>query len=349
MQHSYQTDMELIDAIKALPKAEHHVHLLGSIKPATLMKAITDTGVDSPYDSIEDIERSFKFQNFAHFISVYKQIISLVTEERYFEPMTYELLESSKECNVKYVEMSFSAPDHTLQGLDFELMMKAIERGIRRGQSDFGVKADIRIDIVRNYGLESAMESLDMIENRPEGIVSIDIGGSEKEYPSEPYAEVYNRAREMGLHTVAHAGEAAGPQSIWDAVTYLGVERIGHGISAIQDEKLMRHLQETGITLEVCPVSNVRTRVVDSLREHPIRTFFDRGMSLTVNSDDPTFFDTDMNNEYEQLHEVLGFTIQELFQISLNAVESSFVDAETKQQMRREFQNDYSKIIDSIE
>ena len=153
----------------------------------------------------------------------------------------------------------------------------------------------------------------------------------------------------MGLHTVAHAEEAAGPQSIWDAITYLGVDRIGHGISAIQDEELMKHLQETGITLEVCPVSNVRTRVVDSLRSHPIRTFFDRRMSLTVNSDDPTFFSTDMKNEYVQLHEVLGFTIQELFQISLNAVESSFVDMETKQQMRREFQNDYSKIIDSIE
>ena len=138
--------MELIDAIKALPKAEHHVHLLGSIKPTTLMKAITDTGVNSRYDSIGDIERAFEFRNFAHFISVYKQIIGLVTEERYFEPMTYELLESSNDCNVKYVEMSFSAPDHTLQGLDFELMMKAIERGIRRGQSDFGVKADIRSD-----------------------------------------------------------------------------------------------------------------------------------------------------------------------------------------------------------
>ena len=183
--------MELIDAIKALPKAEHHVHLLGSIKPATLMKAITDTGVNSPYESVEDIERAFEFQNFAHFISVYKQIIDLVTEERYFEPMTYELLESSKECNVKYVEMSLSAPDHTLQGLGFELMMKAIERDIRRGQSDFGVKADVRIDIVRSYGLESAMESLDMIENRPEGIVSIDIsvekGVSRDWFRCDPY------------------------------------------------------------------------------------------------------------------------------------------------------------------
>ncbi len=170
-------------------------------------------------------------------------------------------------------------------------------------------------------------------------------GGTQESLAVECHS---HEMQEMG-YTVAHAGEAAGPQSIWDVITYLGVERIGHGISAIQDEKLMMRLQEKGITLEVCPVSNVRTRVVDSLREHPIRAFFDRGMSLTVNSDDPTFFGTDMNNEYEQLHEILGFTIPELFQISLNAVESSFVDIETKQQMRIQFQNEYNKIIDSIE
>ncbi|MHA1907382.1 MAG: adenosine deaminase [Candidatus Thorarchaeota archaeon] len=341
--------MELVEAIKALPKAEHHVHLLGSIQPRTLMKAITETGVKSPYESIEDIENAFEFQDFAHFISVYKQTIDMISDEKYFEPMAYELLESSKKCNVKYVEMSFSAPDHTLAGLDFELMMKAIERGIRRGQSDFGVKADIRIDLVRSYGLENALETLDMIENRPEGIVSIDIGGSEKEYPPEPYANVFDRAREMGLHTVAHAGEASGPHSIWGAVKHLRVDRIGHGVTAIHDESLMTHLKEKGVTIEACPVSNVRTKVVDSLQDHPIRTFFDRGLSLTVNSDDPTFFGTDMNNEYIQLHEVLGFSIQELFQISLNAVEVSFVDEELKGQMKSKFHDEYTKLLDSIE
>ncbi len=341
--------MELIEAIKALPKAEQHVHILGSIEPTTLMKAITETGVDTPYSSVEEIEQAFEFQNFNQFLSVYSQVIELVTEEKYFEPMAYELLERSNECNVKYVEISFSAPDHTERGLNFELMMDAIERGIIRGQSDFGVKADIRIDLVRSFGLERVMQTLDMIENRPEGIVSIDMGGPEAEFPPKPYANAYDRAREIGLHTVAHAGESAGPQSIWDAVQHLGVERIGHGVSAIQDETLMKHLRERGVTIETCPVSNVRTRVVNSLREHPIRTFFDRGISLTVNSDDPTFFGTDMNNEYVQLHEVLGFTIQELFYISLNAVESSFVDVETKQQMRKEFYNEYSKILDSIE
>lgn len=341
--------MNTLEAIRALPKAEQHVHILGSITPATLMKMITETGVDAPYNSIAEIEQAFEFQNFHHFLSVYSQVIDLVKEEKYFEPMAYELLKSSKNCNVKYMEISFSAPDHTERDLDFELMMKAIERGVRRGQSDFGVQADIRIDLVRIFGLEKAMQTLDMIENRPEGIVSVDMGGPEAEFPPKPYAKAYNRAREMGLHTVVHAGESAGPQSIWDAIEHLGVERIGHGVTAIQDETLMKHLVERGVTIEACPVSNVRTRVVESLKEHPIRTFFDRGISLTVNSDDPSFFETDMNNEYLQLHKVLGFTMQELFQISLNAVESSFIDIENKQRMRKEFQSEYSRILDAIE
>ncbi len=341
--------MELVYAIKALPKAEHHVHLLGSIRPETLMNAITETDMKSPYNSIEDIEKAFEFQNFAHFISVYKQTIDLISDEKYFEPMAYELLQSSKENNVKYVEMSFSAPDHTLSGLDFDLMMKAIRKGIQRGQKEFSVKADIRIDLVRSYGFDCAMETLDSIENNPSGIVSIDIGGSEKEYPPEPYAKVYDRARKMGLRTVAHAGEASGPHSIWGAVKHLGVDRIGHGVTAIHDESLMIYLKEKGVTIEACPVSNVRTRVVNSLKEHPIRQFFDRGLSLTVNSDDPTFFGTDMNNEYTQLHEVLGFTFQELFQISLNAVETSFVNEKTKEQMRTDFRNEYTKLLDSLE
>ncbi|MFW9848829.1 MAG: adenosine deaminase [Candidatus Thorarchaeota archaeon] len=341
--------MEILDAIKALPKVEQHVHLLGSIKPATLMRAITETGVKSPYESVEEIQQAFVFQDFAHFISVYGQTIDYISDEKYFEPMAYELLESSKNCNVQYVEMSFSAPDHTIMGLDFDLMINAIRRGIRKGESDFGVKADIRIDLVRSYGIDVAMETLDMIESNPEGIVSIDIGGPEEGYPPEPFEKVYDRAREMGLHTVAHAGEASGPHSIWGAIKQLRVERIGHGVSAVHDETLMKHLKEKGVTIETCPVSNLRTRVVDSLQNHPIRKFFDKGLSLTVNSDDPTFFGTDMNNEYLQLHQDLGFSLHELYQISLNGVETSFLDEETRNRMRSEFENVYSRIANSIE
>jgi adenosine deaminase len=337
--------MQTVDIVKALPKVEQHVHILGSITPATLLKVIEETGIDAPYSSVEDIEQLFEFQNFMHFLSVYTQVIELVNEEKYFENMAYELLQKSSECNVKYVEISFSAPDHVQKGLDFDLMMDAILRGIRKGHREFGVKADIRIDLVRSFGLENAMKTLDMISSKPDGIVSIDMGGPEKEFPPKPYASAYKRAKEMGLHLVAHAGESAGPESIWDAVKNLDVERIGHGVSAIDDTTLMKHLLEKGITIEACPVSNVRTNVVGSLSEHPIREFFNRGLSVSVNSDDPSFFWTDMNNEYVQLHEHLGFTPAELFSISLNSIESSFIDNDNKMKMRRSFEDEFNRIV----
>ncbi len=340
--------MEILEAIETLPKVEQHVHLLGSIRPTTLMKAIDESNIDSDYSSLEELEKQFVFKDFHHFLSVYLQAIMAIRDEKYFESMAYELLESCSQSNVKYVEMSFSASDHIEMGLDFDRTMKSIEKGIERGRKKFGVLADIRIDLVRSSGLEYAMSILDMIDNRPEGIVSIDLGGPEKEFPPDIYVEAYDRARKMGLHLVAHAGEAAGPESIWGAVDKLGAEHIGHGVTAIRDPLLIDHLKQKGVTIETCPISNVRTRVVDRIENHPIRTFFEKKVSLSVNSDDPSFFNTDMNNEYQQLHNNLGFSIENLYQISRDSLESSFLELETKTKLLRAFEVEYEKIIQSL-
>jgi adenosine deaminase len=148
----------------------------------------------------------------------------------------------------------------------------------------------------------------------------------------------------MGLHLVAHAGEAAGPSSIWDTVKYLNVERIGHGVTAIHDDALLNHLKEKGIVIEACPISNIRTGVVESIEKHPIRQFYDRGLVVTVNSDDPSLFGTDMNNEYMQLHSKLGFTIPELLQLSLNAVDSAFISYKERDRFRKQFENEYENL-----
>jgi len=339
--------VKTIDAIKALPKVEQHVHILGSLRPATLLKVIDETGIDSPYSTLEEIETRFEFRDFSHFLDVYNEVIDIITEEKYFETMTFELLENNALCNVKYTEISYSPSDHAQCGLDFDLTMNAIQRGINKAGKTFGIAADVRIDLVRKPGAASAMKILDQIENRPEGIVSIDMGGPEDAFPAEHYREVYERAREMGLHRVVHAGEALGPESMWDAIKHLNVERIGHGVAAIRDPALMNYLREKDITLEICPVSNIRTRVVPSISEHPIREFLKQGLSVTVNSDDPSFFDTDMNNEYIQLHQELGFTLEELFKLSLNALETSFIDDDFRKQIQLQFHSDYEKIIDN--
>jgi len=339
--------MEIEEQIRALPKLEQHIHIVGSTRPETLLWLVEQSGVDFPCRSLEDVRRYFQYSDFDHFISVYSTVNDLITDEHQLERIAYEMLEMESSCNVKHVEAIFSTYDHVRRGLDHGLMLDALNRGIRRAYEKFGVGCTIRIDLVRNYGPAIGNDVLDMIEKNSTNIVAVDLGGSEEGFPPKPYEQVYKRAKDMGLHLVAHAGEASGPASIRDAVRYLKVERIGHGVAAMKDPDLSNYLRENSITIEMCPVSNVRTCVVPSIRKHPIRSFFDDGLSVTVNSDDPSMFGTDMNYEYIQLHRELGFTVPELFKLSLNAVESSFMPTDKKEHMREEFEKEYFRIIEN--
>jgi len=337
--------MNVIDAIRALPKVELHVHILGSIQPKTLLQIIRDEGYDTPYSTVDDIIKRFQYTDFSHFIEVYMEITGYISEENHFEHITYDMLEKCAECNTKYVEASFSPRDHLQHNMDFSKMVGAINRGIDRARKSKGIDANIRIDLVRSSTQDEAMEVLDLIEKNPKNIVSIDIGGHEARWPPKPFAEAYQRARKMGLHLVAHAGEAAGPQSIWDAIEYLKVERIGHGVSAREDPKLIEYLKEKQIGIEMNPVSNLRTGAVDSIKDHPIREFYDRGLLVTVSSDDPSLFHTDMNNEFIQLNRHLGFDLSELFDISMIGLDLSFVDSTRKSELKETLQREYESIM----
>jgi len=339
--------MDVDKLIRALPKVEQHVHIVGSTRPETLLWLAEEGGLEKPFNTLKEARRFFRYRDFPHFITIYSTVVDCITQEDQFERITYEMLDNDARCNVRYVEASFSAPDHVRKDLDYGLMLDAINRGIDRAHRDFAIECNLRIDLVRNYGPNAGMEVLDLIEDKGDNIVSIDIGGSEERFPPKPFAPVYRRARDMGLHLVAHAGEAAGPESIWEAVRYLDVERIGHGLAASQDPELMSFLLERGITIEMCPVSNLRTRVVSSLKRHPIRTFMEKGLKVTVSTDDPSMFNTDMNNEYLQLHRHLKFTVPELLKLSLNAVESSFLSEERKISMHESFMKEYQRLLDN--
>jgi adenosine deaminase len=340
--------MEVEQLIKKLPKAEQHIHIVGSTRPETLLWLAEEGGLNKPFRTPADAQHFFQYRSFPQFVEVYCAVVDCITKESQFERITYEMLESDAQCNVQYVEASFSAPDHVLRGLDYGKMLDAINRGIGRARMDFGIECNVRVDLVRNYGPEKGMEVLDWIESKSDNIVSIDLGGSEERFPAKPYKLVYQRAKNMGLHLVAHAGEAAEAESIWQAVNELGVERIGHGVTAKDEPKLLEHLKKCGIAIETCPTSNVRTRVVPTLRNHPIRRFHDFGLTVTVNTDDPSMFGTNMNREYLQLHRQLGFSLSELFKLSLNAVNSSFLQEESKSKTLESFIETYNHILESF-
>ncbi len=336
--------------INSLPKAEHHIHLVGSIRPETLLWVADESGLDSQWDSVDAVREFFKFSDFPHFLKVFGTCMAYITKESMFERIAYETLEDQASQNVLHSEIIFSAPQRIkTAGMDFALMMDALNRGIDRAQREFAVTCSTRVDLIRDYGPDYQMEVLDQIQEHPEGVVGIERGGSEHDYPPAQFKTVYDRAREMGLRLVAHAGEALGWKSVVDAIECLGVERIGHGLTAQHSPEAVRLLKEKGVTVETCPVSNVRTGICKDIKSHPVRQYYDQGISISVNSDDPTMFGTDMNNEYMNLHEIHGFTVAELFDISLNSVRTSFLSEEKKREQLVEFQGRYEKISELLE
>ena len=340
--------MDTHDAIRALPKVELHIHILGSIRPDTLLAIIEEVEIQAPYKSVEEIVKRFEYSDFANFIRSYMEIVEYIKDEKHFERITYEMLEDCAKSNVQYVEASFSPCDHIPKGLEFDMMADSINRGIQRAKRDFGIETNIRVDLVRSSTIEQAMEVLDSIQKNPANIISVDLGGNENQDPPGPFAEPYKRARTMGLHRVAHAGEAVGPESIWEAIQLLDVERIGHGVTAGQDPELIEYLKREQIAIEMCPVSNLRTGVVQSIKDHPIREYFDKGLLVTVSSDDPSLFHTSMNNEYFQIHEHLNFSLKELYQISLNGIQTAFIDEGKRSELYRQFSEEYNEIESHI-
>lgn len=331
--------------VEQLPKVEQHIHLVVSVRTETLLWLVAENGIQS--DDLADpdgVRRLFQFRDFEHFIDCYTVVMRCIREEKQFERVVYEMLEDEARQNVRYVEASFSAPDHTRMGLDYFEMLKAINRGIDRAGTDFSVECKLKIDFVRDYGPKIAMTHLDLIAEYGRNVVAIDIGGREHIRSAKEFADVYRRAKKMGLHLTAHAGEASGPESIWAALTHLRVERVGHGVAAKDDPRLVEYLLNNNIAVEMCPISNVRTKVVGNIRSHPIRPFFDRGLMVTVNSDDPTMFETSMNNEYRTLHDELGFTIPELFRLSLNGIDSSFLEEDRRRSLKRSFYESYDRL-----
>jgi adenosine deaminase len=248
---------------------------------------------------------------------------------------------------VKYVE-AFYAPGGYLQRANFSVqgITAALIAGKEKAFRDFGIQCELIIDLIRDHGPAKGMEYLDAVTPYlGKGVIGIGLGGSEHQFPAEAYADVYREAKARGFRVVAHAGEAAGADSIWAAVEHLGVERIGHGVRAYEDPQLVALLRERQIPLEMCVLSNMKTGVCESVEAHPIKSYFERGLLVTVNSDDPTMFNTSLNQEYIVLAQQLGFTISDLQHVSLNGIDASFMSEEQKASMRSHFQQQWQQLI----
>jgi adenosine deaminase len=318
-----------------LPKIELHIHLEGAIPHEALWQLVQKYGCDHQIQNIEILRSKFEYRDFDHFLDVWVWKNGFLREYEDFEFIAQAVAEDLAKQNIRYAEAFYSPGDYVRIGLDPGKLTEAIRSGLNKCKA---TEIALIADLIRDHGPERGRMMLDAVyEARDFGVIGVGIGGAESAYPAAAYRDVYCRARELGFRTTAHAGEALGPESVWGVIRSLEVDRIGHATRACEDPRLVDYLAEHRIPLELCPISNLRTGVVKTLAEHPARHFFERGIPISINTDDPKMFGTSLVDEYTALESELGFSREEIEALILNAIESSWLDAGRASELQASF------------
>ena len=315
--------------IHGLPKGELHLHLEGSVTAETLVELRKRRGRRS---TLAEAEALYQYKDFSAFLMAFKTLTEDLQTPEDYELITYRLMEQLKAENVLHAEAYVSVGVCLWRKQDFDAIFEGLERGRARGEREFGVSVLWIFDAVRQFGPGAAQEVFELAGRyRDRNVVGVGIGGDEQKAPPELFRDAYAYAASQGLRLTAHAGESAGPESIWGALN-LGAERIGHGLTACQDPELIEELATRQIPVEICLTSNLRTGCCGKISEHPVRRYFDQGLLLTLNTDDPAMFGTTLTREYELAQTEFGFTDEHLRELARNSFEASFLPAEKKVQ-----------------
>ncbi|MCR9141994.1 MAG: adenosine deaminase [bacterium] len=342
----------LYEFLSKIPKTEIHLHLEALVSCESIYRLMRENQVN--IDGVEsqgDLLRRFQVRTLEQFIDLYINVIQpCLLKAQDFDLILRDARDYLKRNRIYYAEI-FWAPTKFMQnGLEYAEMLDVLDAGARRIKSEDNIHIKFLVDLSRSYGPENAGRNLDLVLAHPRDcVIGVGLGGAEENNPARDYEAVFERAREAGLHAVAHAGEAVGPSQVWEAIRTLQVERIGHGTSAVLDERLLDHLAETQLPLEVCPSSNVFTRAyVHELREHPIRNFFERGLNVTVNTDDPTIFGIELSDEYLNLYNHCGFDLNEILVLIRNNLNASFLSDRNKANCWRQVRERVAKLQDRL-
>jgi len=321
-----------------VPKVELHLHLEGAIPHDALWELIQKYGGEASVPNLQTLRDKFHYRDFPHFIETWVWKNQFLREYEDFTFIAEAVAQDLASQNIRYAETFFAPSDFARHGLETQKLAEAIRTGLSRvPQTEIVLVADL----VRDRGVENAAKNLAEINEVIKlGIVGITIGGSEQDYPPEPFADIYERARQLGFHTSAHAGEAADPESIWGAIHSLKAERIGHGTRAFEDSTLVEYLAKHRIPLEICLISNGQTRVVESIAKHPVRSYFEKGIIITINTDDPKMFGNSLSQEYQALELELGFSREEIRRIILQGIQASWLSEDKKRKLTQTFRED---------
>jgi adenosine deaminase len=313
--------------LTALPKTDLHVHLEGSMRASTVDELAARHGVELPEGLREG---RYEFRDFRHFIDEWVAGLQCLRRPADFRRIAYEFCEDEAAQGVRYAEVSFSLPEHGSRLGDWDGPVLAVLEGFAEGESAFGICCRPYVDVVRGLPMELSRLAMEAaVRHRDDGVIGIGLGGEER-FPPEDYTEIFRRARASGLHALPHAGETGGPESIRGALDALAADRIGHGIRCLEDPALVDELRLRAVPLEVCPTSNVMTRVVGTIGEHPLPRLIEAGLTVTLNSDDPSMFSSPLSGEYELARNVFGLSDPALAELARAGVRSSFADEKTR-------------------
>lgn len=313
--------------IRQLPKAELHLHLEGAVDPATLLE-LRKRHREST--TLAETEALYRYTDFPSFLMAFKEVSAHLRGPEDYEFVTYRLMQQLKEENVLHAEVYVAVGVCLYRKQDFAAIFEGLERGRARGARDFGVSLLWIFDATRHFGVEDAQKVFELaLRYKDRHVVGIGIGGDEIKAPPELFRGVYAYAEDNGLRLTAHAGETGPPESVWGALN-LHAERIGHAVTAVQDPDLVEELAYRQIPVEICLTSNLRTGACKSAAEHPVKSYFDQGVMVTLNTDDPGLFNTSLAREYQFAQDTYGFTDEHLRELARNSFEASFLPAEKK-------------------
>lgn len=329
--------------VQAMPKAELHMHIEGSLEPELIFALARRNGVALSYPSVEALRAAYAFTDLQSFLDIYYAGASVLLKEQDFHDMAWAYLLKAKADNVVHTEMFFDPQTHTDRGVPFEAVIKGLASACDKARAELGVSASLIMSFLRHLSEEAALQTLDEALPWRQYFIGVGLDSSERGHPPEKFARVFARCRELGLHLVAHAGEEGPPQYIIDALDVLHVERIDHGVRCVEDPALVKRLAAQGTALTVCPLSNIKLCVFKTMADHNLKTLLANGLKATVNSDDPAYFGGYMNQNFLAAFADLELDAQDAYALARNSFEASFVGEAAKAEWIRQLDETFDR------
>ncbi len=311
--------------IQKLPKAELHLHIEGSFEPELMFAIAKRNNINLPHDSVESLQATYEFNNLQEFLDIYYQGVNVLQTQQDYYDLTWAYLLKAQADNVVHTEIMFDPQSHTERGISIDTAINGIHQALVDAQTQFGISSFLIFSLLRHLSEQACLETLEQAVPHLDKIKAIGLDSSEMGHPPEKFTRLYKRAEELGLLKVAHAGEEGPPEYVWSAIDVLGIDRIDHGNRCLEDDNLVEYIKQKNLTLTVCPLSNLKLRVVDDLTHHPIKIMLDKGLNAMINSDDPAYFGGYVNDNLNAVSTALALSEKDIVQLVKNSFTGSFL------------------------